>query len=83
MAQRVICEVQWIKLGRVAKKLFFMEDKIGFTIYEQDLIPDRWRPVGHADEWRQVFFMSFPQRNLARACFIGRQAIAGYEEGNV
>lgn len=82
MPQRVVCEFDVVKRCIVTKKIFFMEAGKDFVVYEQELVPDRFSPLGRDNEWKQVFFMPFPQRNLARSCFVGRIAMAAYEEGN-
>lgn len=79
MTQRVISEVHFIKNKITTRKLVFMEDHKDFCVYEMELQENK--RTGK-DEWHPICISPFPQRNLARAFWIGRLSEAGYEEGN-
>jgi len=79
--QRILCEVHYLRKGALIKKLYLGRDKGGYFIFEEELKPDRYKPLG-IGVWEVSYFHPYDQMHMARTAFLGRQAICAYENGN-
>jgi hypothetical protein len=84
-APRVICELFVMHRNEITKRIQFLEDEKGYSVIEQDRVRNRFRPIGHKDEytWNTCFFISNQSRDIVRSFLSGRLAMCGYIEGNI
>lgn len=82
IVERVLCENVSIKFGKIVKRIQFLEDRLGYSIIEQVLEEDRYKPIHKPGVWKTSFFLPSTERNIARTAWIGRLGICAYEENN-
>lgn len=81
-AQKVVFEYLAVHGNKITKRIQFLEDRLGYSVLEQDKIEDRFKPIGGGDRWDTIFFLPATQRNIARTALIGRLLMSAYCEGN-
>lgn len=79
---RVLFENVSIKRNKIIKRIQFIQDNLGYSVLETELIENRYAPIGAADVWKTTYFFPDATRELARTALIGRISMVGYEEGN-